>query len=132
GKLKVIQFARENKIPYLGLCYGMQLMVVEFARNVLKLKDAHTTEIKPKTKNPVIDIMEHQKKHMEEGRYGASMRLGAWPCKLKKGTMAAEAYSVGLGKSKSKNKTKSAASPRSISERHRHRFEVNNNYIEQL
>src|SRR5581483_3969960 len=115
GKLKVIQFARENKIPYLGLCYGMQLMVVEFARNVLKLKDAHTTEIKPKTKNPVIDIMEHQKKHMEEGRYGASMRLGAWPCKLKKGTVAALAY----GEAR-------------VSERHRHRYEVNNNYIEPL
>ncbi len=122
GKLKVIQFARENNIPYLGLCYGMQLMVVEYARNVLKLKDANTTEIDQRTKNPVIDIMEHQKRHMEEGRYGASMRLGAYPCKLKKGTIAAEAYEEGARKTR----------PLTISERHRHRYEVNSKYVEEI
>jgi len=130
GKLKAIQFARENKIPYFGLCYGMQLMVVEFARNVANLKDANTTEIDPKTKNPVIDIMEHQKKNMAEKNYGATMRLGAYPCKLKKGTIAAGAYQSALH-------AKSGAGPRlggasRTSERHRHRFEVNNNYIAPL
>jgi CTP synthase len=115
GKLKAIKFARENKIPYFGLCYGMQLLVIEYARNVLKLKDANTAEINADSKHLVIDIMEHQKKHLAEGRYGASMRLGAYPCELKKGTIAQVAYGA--------NK---------VSERHRHRYEVNYPYVEQL
>ncbi len=115
GKLKAIQFCRENKIPYFGLCYGMQLLVVEFARNVLGLKDANTTEIDRETKNPVIDIMPEQKKNLEDSNYGATMRLGAYPAILKKGTIAYEAY----GKEK-------------ISERHRHRWEVNPEYIDKL
>jgi CTP synthase len=112
GKIKVIQFVRENKIPYFGLCYGMQLAVVEFARHVAGLKDANTTEINPKTEFPVIDIMPEQKKHMAEGKYGATMRLGAYPAHLKKGTIAFKAYGKEV-----------------ISERHRHRFEVNPEYI---
>lgn len=115
GKFKTIQFCRENKIPYFGLCYGMQIMVAEFARNVLGLKDANTTEIDRDTKNPVIDIMPDQKKNLEDSNYGATMRLGAYPAVLKKGTIAYEAY----GKEK-------------ISERHRHRWEVNPEYIERL
>ncbi len=115
GKLAVIKFCRENKIPYLGLCYGMQLMCVELARNVLKLKDANTTEINPETNAPVIDIMPAQKKKLMEANYGGSMRLGAYPAILKEGTIAARAYSV-----------------KEISERHRHRYEVNPEFIEKL
>jgi len=115
GKIKAIEFCRKNKIPYLGLCYGMQLMVIEFSRNVLGLKDAHTTEINRETKNPVIDIMPEQKKNLEDKNYGATMRLGAYPAVLKKATIAYSAY----GKNK-------------ISERHRHRWEVNPDYIEKL
>ena len=115
GKISAIQFLRENKIPFLGLCYGMQLAVIEYARNVLGLKDANTTEINRDTKNPVIDIMPEQKKNLEDSNYGATMRLGAYPAVLKKGTIAYAAY----GKNK-------------ISERHRHRWEVNPEYIEKL
>ena len=112
GKLKAIRYARENKIPYFGLCYGMQLMTVEYARNVLGLKDAHTTEIDPATPNPIIDIMPDQKKHLADGKYGATMRLGAYPAHLKQGTIARKAYGKEI-----------------ISERHRHRYEVNPKYI---
>ncbi|MFA5291372.1 MAG: CTP synthase [Candidatus Paceibacterota bacterium] len=122
GKIKVIQFARENKIPYLGLCYGMQLAVIEFARHVLNLKDAHTTEINPSTKNPVIVIMDEQRKLMAEKNYGGTMRLGAYPCVIKSGTIAEEAYKNG-GRLAKNNQ---------ISERHRHRFEVNPAFIEKL
>ncbi len=115
GKIKAIEFLRINKIPFLGLCYGMQLSVVEYARNMLGLKDANTTEVDRNTKNPVIDIMPEQKKNLEDKNYGATMRLGAYPAILKKGTIAYKAYR--------KNK---------ISERHRHRWEVNPEYIEKL
>jgi CTP synthase len=115
GKIKAIQFLRENKIPYLGLCYGMQLAVIEYARHVLGLTDANTTEIDRDTKNPVIDIMPEQKKNLEDRNYGATMRLGAYPAKIKKATIAYKAY----GKNK-------------ISERHRHRWEVNPAYIDRL
>lgn len=115
GKIKTIQYCRENKIPYFGLCYGMQLAVIEYARNVLGLKDAHTTEIKRNTKNPVIDIMPEQKKNLEDNNYGATMRLGAYDAILKKGSVAEKAY----------KKT-------NISERHRHRWEVNPSYIQKL
>ena len=115
GKIKAISFCRKNKIPFLGLCYGMQLAVIEFARNVLKLKGAHTTEIKRNAKHPVIDIMPEQKKNLKEKNYGATMRLGAYPAILEKGTIVFKAY----GKFK-------------ISERHRHRWEVNPEYIEKL
>ncbi|MBU4353384.1 CTP synthase, partial [Patescibacteria group bacterium] len=115
GKIKTIQFCRENKIPYLGLCYGMQLMVIEFARNVCGLKDANTTEINRETKCPVVDIMPEQKKKLEDKNYGATMRLGAYPAVLKKGTIAFNAYGQ-----------------ESISERHRHRWEVNPDCVKQL
>lgn len=115
GKLNAIQYCREHKIPYFGLCYGMQLATVEFARNVLGMKRANTTEIDPKTKYPVIDILPEQKKLMAEKKYGATMRLGAYPAVLKKGTIAGDAYGVTR-----------------ISERHRHRYEVNPLYVKRL
>lgn len=115
GKINVIKFARENKIPYFGLCYGMQLLVVEFARHVLGLKGAHTTEIDKNAKDPVIVIMDEQRKLMAEKNYGGTMRLGAYPCVLKKGTIAQSVYKKDQ-----------------ITERHRHRFEVNPQYIEKL
>lgn len=115
GKIKAIQFLRENKIPFLGLCYGMQMAVIEYSRNVLGLKDANSTEINRKTKNPVIDIIPEQKKNLADHNFGATMRLGAYPAIIKKGTVAYGAY----------KKTK-------ISERHRHRWEVNLNYAEKL
>jgi CTP synthase len=79
GKINAIQYCREKKIPYFGLCYGMQLMVIEYARNVAGLRGAHTTEVNPDTANPVIDIMPDQKKILESGKFGATMRLGAYP-----------------------------------------------------
>lgn len=115
GKIKVIEYARVNKIPYFGLCYGMQLMVVEYARNILGLKDANTVEIDPKTSNPVIDIMPDQKKKLEIKDFGASMRLGTYEAIIKKGTVAFDAY----------KKTK-------VLERHRHRYEVNPEYVEMI
>ena len=115
GKISAIKFCRENNIPYFGLCYGMQLATIEFARNVAGLKDATTTEVDPKTKNPIFDLMPEQKVLMQEQRFGGSMRLGAYDCKISKNTKAYSAY---------KNEI--------ISERHRHRFEFNNNYRELL
>jgi len=115
GKIAAIRFCRENKIPYFGLCYGMQLMTVEYARNVAGLPKAHTTEINPKTQFPVIDILPEQKDKMAKKDYGGSMRLGGYPCELKEGTIARAAYGE-----------------KTISDRHRHRFEVNPEYIERL
>jgi len=118
GKIKAIEYCRKNKIPYFGLCYGMQLACIEFARNVAKLKNANTTEIDPKTENPIIDLMPEQKILIQEKRYGGSMRLGAYPCKLITGTKAYQAYGEDLP----------AGRQEIISERHRHRFEFNNAY----
>ncbi len=115
GKIKAIEFIRKHKIPYLGLCYGMQIACVEYARHLCGLKGANTTEIDKNTAYPVIDIMPEQKKNLEDSNYGATMRLGAYPAVLASGTIAAHAY-------KAKN----------ISERHRHRWEVNPEYIEML
>ncbi|MDD5152724.1 MAG: CTP synthase [Candidatus Pacebacteria bacterium] len=115
GKLAVIKYAREHKVPYFGLCYGMQLAVIEFARNVLGLKDANTREVDPSSKNLVIDLMESQKENIQKAKMGNTMRLGTYPAHLKKGTIARTSY----GKDK-------------IGERHRHRFEVNNEYIPAL
>ncbi|OHA20595.1 MAG: CTP synthase [Candidatus Taylorbacteria bacterium RIFCSPHIGHO2_01_FULL_45_63] len=126
GKLMAIRFARENNIPYFGLCYGMQLAVIEYARNVLGIADANTGEIDPEGEHLVIDIMPDQKKKLEDGNYGGSMRLGVYPCVLKKGTVASEAYSD------SKSYKLQAPSFKLINERHRHRYEVNNAYIEEL
>ncbi|MCL4405475.1 MAG: CTP synthase [Patescibacteria group bacterium] len=115
GKIAAIQYCRENKIPYLGLCYGMQLATVEFARHVAGMKRANTTEIDPRTPYPVIDIMPEQKSNLANKHYGATMRLGAYPAVLSRGTIAGKAYDG-----------------RKISERHRHRYEVNPEYIERL
>lgn len=115
GKLKVVEFARKNKIPYFGLCYGMQMMVIEYARNVLGLKDANTSEVNPNSKNKVIDIMESQKDKLAKKDYGGTMRLGEYKAVLKEGTIAREAYGS-----------------KEIIERHRHRYEVNPAYIEAI
>ena len=115
GKIKAIQFAREHKIPYFGLCYGMQLMVIEYARNVLKLKNAHTTEIQKNSEDPIVDIMLEQKKHLADSKYGGTMRLGSYPCYLKKNTLARAAYKKEL-----------------VEERHRHRYEINPAYVKRL
>jgi len=108
GKLAVIRYAREHHVPYFGICYGMQLMVIEYARTVLGWKDANTAEINSAASKVVIDIMPDQKKKLAEGNYGGSMRLGAYPARLLKGTVAHEAYGADI-----------------ITERHRHRYEVN-------
>ncbi|MDO8517975.1 MAG: CTP synthase [bacterium] len=115
GMIMAAQYCREKKIPYFGICYGMHMLVIEYARTVAQLLGAHTTEIKKDTPYPVIDIMESQKEVVEKGSYGGTMRLGAYLCVLQEGSIAREAY----GKAE-------------ISERHRHRFEVNPKYIEQL
>ncbi len=125
GKIAVITYARVNKIPYFGLCYGMQLLVIEYARNVLGLTGAHTTEINKNAPHKVIDIMEDQKSLMQKAVYGGSMRLGAYPCVLVPKTTAYDAYHrSGRGILHKDVYT--------VSERHRHRFEVNTTYIEQL
>jgi len=115
GKLNVIKYVRENKIPYFGLCYGMQLMTIEYARNVLNLKDAHTAEINPKSEHIIIDIMPDQKKKLLNKDFGGSMRLGSYEAHLKKGTIARDSYNKDI-----------------IFERHRHRYEVNPVYINDL
>jgi CTP synthase len=125
GKLNVIRYAREQGIPYFGLCYGMQLLTIEYARNVLGLEGAHTAEINPKSPHLIIDIMPDQKKKIAEGNYGGSMRLGTYVAKLTKDTIAQEAYSYFGGKKLPKPTT-------SIKERHRHRYEVNPKYIDRL
>ena len=111
GIIMAIKFARENKIPYFGLCYGLQLAVVEFARHVCGLADANTTEVSRNTKHPVIDVMAEQKKNLADKNFGATMRLGNYPCKVKKDTLAFSAYKTS-----------------GVVERHRHRYEVNNKY----
>jgi CTP synthase len=124
GIIETIKYARVNKIPYLGLCYGMQLATIEFARNVAKLRNANTTEVDEKTKHAVIHIMPEQEKLLLNKEYGATMRLGAWDCTIKRGTHTEKAYIQG----KWINKTGSSK----ISERHRHRYELNNEYREKL
>jgi CTP synthase len=115
GKILAIKFARENNIPFLGLCYGFQLAVVEFARNVCNLKNAHTTEVDPNTPYPVIDLLPWQKELLKENKYGATMRLGAHIVKIKRGALAYELYQK-----------------EEIVERFRHRYEVNPVYIDLL
>ncbi|MCA9384007.1 CTP synthase, partial [Candidatus Dojkabacteria bacterium] len=122
GKIRAIKYARENKIPYLGLCYGMQLAAVEFARNVCGLKDAHTEEVAPDTKNKIIHQIPFDPKYQQIKGQGTSMRLGAYDCVLKKGTLIHKIYS----------KHKAFKKENTISERHRHRFEFNNEYRELL
>ncbi len=112
GKINAVRFARENNIPFLGICLGMQCAVIEFARNVVGLEGAHSFEMNPETAYPVIDLMNSQKDVSEKG---GTMRLGAYPCKIEKGTHAYKIYGKSL-----------------IQERHRHRYEFNNAYLEQF
>ncbi len=109
GKIRAVTYARENNIPFLGICLGMQCAVIEFARNVMQFENAHTTEIDPHTNYPVINMMEEQKKI---SGMGGTMRLGAYPCHIKKDSKAFDAYQL-----------------ENISERHRHRYEFNNDYL---
>lgn len=115
GIITAIKFARESNLPYFGLCYGMQQAAIEFARNVIGYKDAATTEIDPKTKHPIVDIMAEQKEKIMGKDLGGTMRLGAWDYKAKKGTIMEAAYKSNHG-----------------SERHRHRYEFNNIYKEKF
>jgi len=110
GKISAIKYARENGVPFFGICLGMQCAVIEFGRNVLGFKDANSTEMNPGTTNPVIDLLEAQKKITEKG---GTMRLGAYPCNVSKDTKAWEIYKQ-----------------KEISERHRHRYEFNNEYLQ--
>jgi CTP synthase len=112
GKIIAVKYARENQLPFFGICLGMQMAAIEFARNVLGLKDAHSTEMDENTPNPVIDLMEAQKKVTAKG---GTMRLGSYPCDIKKGTLAYRIYNS-----------------EHISERHRHRWEFNNKYLQQF
>ena len=112
GKIKAVQYARENNIPFFGICLGMQMAVIEFAKNVLGLRDAFSTEMKNDCLNPVINLMESQESVTEKG---GTMRLGAWDCKLVKESKTYKAYQSEM-----------------ISERHRHRYEFNNDYLAQI
>ena len=112
GKIFAVQYAREKKLPFFGICLGMQMAAIEFARNILNLKDAHSTEMDENTSNPVIDLMEEQKSVTTKG---GTMRLGSYPCELKSGTLANAIYGQSL-----------------ISERHRHRWEFNNAYLDRF
>jgi CTP synthase len=112
GKIAAARWAREHKLPYFGLCLGLQISVIEIARNVLRLPGANSTEIDPQTRHPVINMMEEQKKTIDKG---ATMRLGSYECAIRPGTHAARAYRAA-----------------SVRERHRHRYEVNNAYVAQL
>lgn len=118
GKIKTIRYCRENKKPYFGLCYGMQMAVIEFARDVLGFKDANSEEVNPKTKHPVIHVMPGQKELLAKKQYGGTIRLGGWPCKIVPGTHLAAAYKKKFGNNNI------------VSERHRHRYEFNNEYRE--
>jgi CTP synthase len=111
GKINAVKYARENNIPFLGICLGMQCAVIEFGRNVLGLDGAHSFEMNPETAHPVIDLMESQK---DVSTKGGTMRLGSYPCKIEKGTLAYKIYGKSL-----------------IQERHRHRYEFNNAYLKQ-
>ena len=112
GKIKAIRYSRENHVPFLGICLGMQMAVIEYGRNVLKLEDVNSTEMKEDCKNPIISLMENQKSIINKG---GTMRLGAWDCQLLKNSKTEKIYNKKI-----------------ISERHRHRYELNNKYLEQL
>ena len=112
GKINAIRYSRENHVPFLGICLGMQMAVIEYARNVLKLEDVNSTEMKEDCKNPIISLMENQKSIVNKG---GTMRLGAWDCELLKNSKTEKIYNKKV-----------------ISERHRHRYELNNKYLDQL
>jgi CTP synthase len=136
GKIMAVKNARESKIPFLGLCFGMQMAVIEFARNVVGLKGANSVEADPKTKYPVIHIMPDQLEYLKKKQYGGTIRLGSWPCKLTPKTKLANAYEK-YGKDKNApwndlNELRSDKIENVVCERHRHRYEVNAEYREQL
>jgi CTP synthase len=112
GKIEAVRYARENKIPFFGICLGMQMAIIEYSRNVLGYADANSTEMNQNTTHPVVNLMEEQKTITDKG---GTMRLGAWKCEIKPGTLAFEIYGEN-----------------SISERHRHRYEYNNQYVTAL
>ena len=125
AKLETVKYARENKIPYLGLCFGMQMATIEFARNKAGLKGANSTEADSKTKYPVVHVMPEQKKYLAQHQYGGTIRLGSWPCLVKKGTILDKSYQkYGENPNQIDNQI--------INERHRHRYEFNNAYREIL
>ncbi|OGC98188.1 CTP synthase [Candidatus Amesbacteria bacterium RIFCSPHIGHO2_01_FULL_48_32] len=134
GKIAAVKFAREKKVPYLGLCFGMQMAVIEYARNMCGMKGANSTEVDAKTKFPVIHIMPDQKKYLDAHQYGGTIRLGAWPCVLKEGAIIFNSYKN--SKSEYLNSKQIPNSKSKIQnlvyERHRHRYEVNNKYREVL
>ena len=146
GKISAANFARVSKIPYLGLCYGLQMAVIEFARNVCNLKDANTTEVNPKTSHPVIDVQPAQKEILEKGMYGGTMRLGAYTALLKDKTQVLKLYEEtgrldeDTQKFHELSKDKSQAfrigllekGKHVVLERHRHRYEVNPKYVDIL
>ncbi len=140
GKINAVKYARENDIPFLGLCYGLQLAVVEFARNVAGMSSANTTEIDVKTEYPVIDILERQKEILDKNDYGGTMRLGAYAAKLDKGSRVYGIYDSAGRLEKYKLKTDKLEKFRLgqlgeeeiILERHRHRYEVNPKFVEQM
>ncbi len=142
GKIAVIKYARENKVPYFGICYGMQLLVIEYARHKAGLLGANTAEINPASPHLVVDIMEHQKRLLEDGKYGASMRLGGYACGLLPKTIAYEAYKKSGWVNRLSQRSqayesalaisKSKAFAGAIIERHRHRYEVNPKYVREL
>jgi CTP synthase len=118
GKIRAIKLAREEKIPYFGLCYGMQMATIEYARNVLNIDDANSEEVNAKAKNKVIHLMEEQQKLIKKKKYGGTIRLGAWPCKIEKGSLIYKLYEkYGNGMYKPLPV---------VQERHRHRYEFNN------
>ncbi|MFA6171950.1 MAG: CTP synthase [Patescibacteria group bacterium] len=129
GKIATIEYCRKNKVPYFGLCYGMQMAVIEFARNVLGYKDANSEEVNPKTTNPVIHIMPEQKELIAKKQYGGTIRLGGWPCKIVPGTHLESAYAKAPADKKAGWK---AGKDMIVSERHRHRYEFNNKYREEM
>jgi len=137
GKISAIKYARENKIPYLGLCFGMQMAVIEFARNICNLKNANSVEVDPKTPHPVISIMPEQEEYLKKHQYGGTIRLGSYPCKIKKGSLLSKLYKKYTS---DKNDpwisdseiVKQKNDENIIFERHRHRYELNNEYRQKL
>lgn len=126
GKINVIEYARTHNIPYLGICYGMQLAVVEFARNVCGIRDAHTTEVALDTRHPVVTLLDSQIDALSDNRYGGTMRLGGYLCVIKQNSVVHELYTA------ARRDTLQASVDYLVSERHRHRYEINPAYIDQL
>jgi len=138
GKLKAVKYARENKVPYLGLCFGMQMASIEFARNVLKLNLANSTEVDPETNYPVVHVMPEQAEYIAKKQYGGTIRLGSWPCQLKVGTLLDKIYKKYGNNSQAPwhqdngLNVAPAGTTNVIYERHRHRYEFNNDYRQQF